>query len=393
MSQAIQIVPPEVASVFITEELARRSSRAPDYFRETVALRDLSRQMADDPQKVLPRLVDIAIEMCGAVSGGISLYEPEPSPGVFRWHHLRGDLSKFTGATTPRNFSPCGITLDFRTPILVQRPERVYTWLQEAKVSLPECLLVPLYLGGEEPLGTLWIVSADEEHFHEAHSDAMKELAAFAGIALKMAANERRLRSARDGQAMLAREMDHRVKNLFALVEGLVNMSAKQQGSAADVAERICARLHALSAAHDLARGSATGAPRQSDLRALLQTILAPHQDSAVTLEGPDVRLGPSATNCFALVFHELATNAAKYGALGAGEASLSVTWSISAEQLSLCWSENVGSAAVDAPNSVGFGTLLAERTIAALGGKICFDWQRAGLVVEIEAPLANSSR
>jgi GAF domain len=127
------------------------------------------------------------MELCEAVSGGISLYEPEPSPGVFRWHHLRGDLEKFTGATTPRHYSPCGITLDRRAPILVQRPERVYTWLQDANVSLPECLLVPLYVGADEPLGTLWIVSEAEGNFDGRHADALADLAGFAGLALRTA--------------------------------------------------------------------------------------------------------------------------------------------------------------------------------------------------------------
>src|SRR4051812_33277304 len=78
------------ASVFISEQLAARPSLPRDYFRETLALQDLARQMVDSPGSVLPRLVDIAIEMCGAVSGGLTLYEPDPAPGVFRWHHLRG---------------------------------------------------------------------------------------------------------------------------------------------------------------------------------------------------------------------------------------------------------------------------------------------------------------
>jgi hypothetical protein len=168
---------PEVASVFITDELASRREPRTGIFREVLPFRDLTKQMVDDPARVLPLLVDTALEVCAAVSGGISLYEPEPSPGVFRWHHLRDDLEKVTRATTPRHYSPCGITLDRRAPILVQRPERVYTWLQEAQVSLPECLLVPLYLGADEPLGTLWIVSEAEGQFDARHADALADLA------------------------------------------------------------------------------------------------------------------------------------------------------------------------------------------------------------------------
>ena len=77
---------------------------------------------------------------------------------MFRWRYLRGLLAPFEGATTPRNFSPCGITLDRNAPVLSARPERVYNWIADANISVPEVLLVPLYLGGTTPLGTLWIV-------------------------------------------------------------------------------------------------------------------------------------------------------------------------------------------------------------------------------------------
>ena len=74
------------ADVFITDELLRRAPKKTDYLQEKLALQDLARQMADHPAEVLPHLVDLAIDICGGVSGGISLYEEKPSPGVFRWH-------------------------------------------------------------------------------------------------------------------------------------------------------------------------------------------------------------------------------------------------------------------------------------------------------------------
>jgi GAF domain len=142
-----------------------------DLNREKLAVRDIARQMATNPTQVLPTLVDLTIELCRAVAGGISMYEKAGE--VFRWHHLRGTLERFTGATTPRDYSPCGITLDNKSPILVQKPERVYSWLVDAGVSLPECLLVPLYVGEAEPLGTLWIVSEEVGYFNDEHTSTM----------------------------------------------------------------------------------------------------------------------------------------------------------------------------------------------------------------------------
>jgi hypothetical protein len=140
--------------LFITRELQRRPAHKPDYLKEKLALQDLARQMIDDPAEILPHLVDLALDICDSATGGISLYEEYPAPGVFRWHNLRGEFMKFTGNTTPRNYSPCGITLDNAEPTLVEHPERGYTWLAETGMSLPQLLLVPLYVGGKLPLGT-----------------------------------------------------------------------------------------------------------------------------------------------------------------------------------------------------------------------------------------------
>jgi hypothetical protein len=69
-------------------------------------VQDIARQMANNPGQVLPTLADLAIELCGAVAGGISIYEKDGE--VCRWHDLRGTLERFTGATMPRDYSPCG---------------------------------------------------------------------------------------------------------------------------------------------------------------------------------------------------------------------------------------------------------------------------------------------
>src|SRR5277367_5061165 len=161
----LQTLEPSIASVFITDELERRPAKKTDYLQEKLALQELAARMVEQPEEVLPRFVDLAMEMTGGVSAGLSLYEENPAPGVFRWQYLRGLLAPFNGATTPRNFSPCGITLDQNAPVLSTYPERVYNWIADANITVPEVLLVPLYIRGKIPLGTLWIVADDEGHF------------------------------------------------------------------------------------------------------------------------------------------------------------------------------------------------------------------------------------
>jgi PAS domain S-box-containing protein len=228
---AKKVSQPTVADVFITEELDRRPPKRTDYLQEKLAVQDLAMRMAEQPEEVLPRFVDLALEMTGGVSAGLSLYEEEPAPGVFRWQYLRGVLAPFEGATTPRDFSPCGITLDRNAPVLSAHPERVYNWIADANIVVPEVLLVPLYISDTNPLGTLWIVSDREGHFDSGHARAMTELAAFVGIALRMLRSEKRLNQELEEQAKTAEATLRSSEQQFRLlVQGVTDYSLYMLG-------------------------------------------------------------------------------------------------------------------------------------------------------------------
>jgi len=384
------------ADVFITEQLRLRAPKKTDYLQEKLALQDLARQMADHPADVLPHLVDLAIEICGGTSGGISLYEENPSPGVFRWHYLRGNLQKFTGETTPRDFSPCGVTLDLRTPVLAEHPERYYSWLAEAGIALPECLLVPLYVGGEHPLGTLWIVSPSKGHFDSGHARIMTELAGFAGIALSMVSTEERLQQALVQQETLTKEMGYRVENLFAIIGGMIRVSARASATPQQMSDILSGRLLALAAAHALVRRTFDYngmASQGADLHEIVSTILQPHDGAGVRfkIEGPPIRLGDHTTNGFALALHELATNAAKYGALKTDTGSIQVCWQSKNDCIVLTWQERGGPAIGVGPTKHGFGSVLLKNTVVGqLGGTLSYDWQSTGVLVTISVPVEN---
>jgi two-component sensor histidine kinase len=382
------LVPDSVSKVYITDQLLNRDGRQIDTKLAKVAVHDVARQMANNPGQVLPTLVDLAIKLCEASAGGISLYEKAGE--VFRWHHLRGTLERFSGATTPRDYSPCGITLDNNRAILVQKPERVYSWLVDAGVSLPECLLVPLYVGDVEPLGTLWIVSKDVGHFTESHAETMKELAGFTGIALQMIQSEERLRAALTEQETLTREMGHRVKNLFAIADGMIRLSARMSVDKDQLANDLSGRLHALAGANALIRrtfspdGTISNA---SDLSTIVTAILRPYAPAATVLDGPAVHVGEHATNSIALIVHEMATNAAKYGSLSTDEGRIAVRWSIDKGNLELVWKEMGGPPPAE-PIATGFGTSLVSDTVSRHGGTIITVWQSDGVHVEIKVPI-----
>lgn len=388
---------PDVSAVYETPQWLDRPSSDVDHAGEKTALLELAARMHDAPTEMLPKLVELAMELTGGISAGLSLIEADgPSP-VFRWHHLRGLLSPFEGATTPRDFSPCGVTLDRRAPTLTSHPERVYDWIPGG-LSLPEVLLVPLYVGRSEPLGTLWIVGDRIGHFNRSHARTMEELATFIGLALKMVRTEVQLHEALERQETLTKEMSHRLKNVFAIVDGMIRISARSTSSKDDMTQMLSGRLHALASAHSLVRRSFSDVhSAASELEDLLKLIVEPHEivgedgNGKFQIGGPTIFCGEQAVNGLALVFHEMATNAAKYGVLGSDHGGVDVTWWQDSENLVLTWCEHGGPPIETSPQDRGFGSALIDTTvIRQFKGSLDHDWQRDGLTVKITIPLAR---
>jgi PAS domain S-box-containing protein len=182
--------------------------------------------------------------------------------------------------------------------------------------------------------------------------------------------------------AILAREAEHRSKNLLANVQATVTLS--HSATSEGLKRAIEGRIRALANVHSLFVNTRwIGA----ELSAIAAQELAPYseQDEArVRIGGPQVLLEPDVAQAVAVILHELATNAAKYGALSAAEGQIELHWSHAADgQLTLRWTEKGGPAA-QAPVSKGFGSRLIQRTVEQLNGNVCFDWHPTGLVCEI---------
>jgi two-component sensor histidine kinase len=280
--------------------------------------------------------------------------------------------------------------------VLSRHPERVYDWIADANISVPEVLLVPLYLGSKVPLGTLWIVSLQEGHFNRGHARAMTELASFVGIALRVVRSEQQLNQALDAQEMLAREMSHRVNNLFIVTEGMIRISLKASATKEELAENLSDRLHAFARAHALVRASFSPdgvVPIGSDIADMIRTIIQPHEADngkrRFSIEGPPIRCGEQASNSIALIFHELATNAVKYGALKRDEGHIDVNWRREGENLAIRWTERDGPRIETPPDTLNFGTRLVENTVGRrLNGTLSYEWPPEGMVAGITIPL-----
>lgn len=389
-----------IGDVFVTDDLAKRSPKRTDCQREKKAFLELAARLADASNQVLPRFVELAMEMTGSVSAGLSIFDAEREPDVFRWKHLHGSLARFEGATTPRNSSPCGVTLDANAPTLVAYPERVYDWIAAEHLVLPEVLLVPLTVGAEDPLGTLWVVADAEGHFDSGDAQTLADLAVFVGMALLVQKREEQSRLALEEQETVAREMSHRLKNLFAITDGMIRGSARNAKSPAAMADALSGRLHALASAHSIVRrrvSDSSATSNERELSDLIRAVVGAHEQrskrraSPFHIEGESITCSDHASSGLALIFHELATNASKYGALKNTAGRIAITWEVKGPVLHLQWTETGGPLIGSVPTQSGFGTLLVQRTVKGqFGGVVSREWSLEGLSVKMTLSVAR---
>lgn len=185
---------------------------------------------------------------------------------------------------------------------------------------------------------------------------------------------------------ILAREAEHRSKNILANVQAIINLS--QSDTCESLKEVISGRIQAMANVHSLfVEARWIGAEVSAIAKQELAPYLEEGHDKRIVMEGLQTVLEPTAAQAIAVVLHELATNASKYGALSNAKGRIGLAWSCTEDgQLMLRWTE-LGGPRVDAPERKGFGSRLIEGTISPLGGKVLFDWRAEGLVCDITVP------
>jgi len=179
-------------------------------------------------------------------------------------------------------------------------------------------------------------------------------------------------------QSLLAREVDHRARNALAVVQAIVRMS--RAPTMESYTQRVEGRIRALSLSHDLLSQSRW---QGADIARLIREEVAPYQNdgaSRVHLDGPSIILPPDSAQTIALAVHELATNAAKYGALSDESGRLDIQWKLQDGMIELLWRER-GGPVTSKPTRRGFGTKIIDSSInARSGGDAKFEWLTEGL-------------
>ncbi len=186
---------------------------------------------------------------------------------------------------------------------------------------------------------------------------------------------------------LLARELDHRVKNLLATVQALARQSFKEANVPDAPLQSFYNRLAVMADAHKLLTAQSS---ESADIKAVIDTAIGPFSEAErprFTLAGQELDLHAKAALSLAMALHELCTNAAKYGALRNEAGRVAIGWALTdGRQLVITWRES-GGPAVDVPTRKGFGSRMIERALAAdLGATVNFDYAPDGLVVTIIA-------
>jgi PAS domain S-box-containing protein len=233
------------------------------------------------------------------------------------------------------------------------------------------------------PDGTIcWVLAHGEAVFEGEGENA--HAIRYAGTIQDISARK----AAERHQQILIAELNHRVKNMLAIVQAIAHQTFKDVGG--EAADTFYGRLSALSAAHTILTRQSWEA---AEVGEIASAVLRPHagEETQIRLSGDDnIRVPPQIAVNLAMALHELATNAAKYGALSSRSGRVDVSWTVTHSEpvLHINWRESDGPA-VKQPEREGFGTRMIQRVLASeLGGNVKLDFNPAGLECSIEAPL-----
>lgn len=206
-------------------------------------------------------------------------------------------------------------------------------------------------------------------------------------------------KQAEEGSELLAGEMSHRVKNLLAIASSLTAFTSRGSASVEQMTHALTSRLSALGRAHDLVRPLPGGQGKAALLGDLLSVLLAPYDDQAafsgrIRVAVPRMGVGDRTATALAMIFHELATNSAKHGALSSAAGALEITGANDSEILTLVWAETGGPEIGAAPELSGFGSRMVLSNLKGqLAGSIAYDWQPTGLVATLTMRLSALPR
>ncbi len=337
-----------------------------------------------------------------------------PGPGGGGVESLTGDRAALHYAAIIELSDDAILSKDLDGVIMSwnQGAQRLFGYTAEEAVGRPVTILIPIDRRDEEPMILDRVRRGERiDHYETVRqrrdgslvdisltvSPIKNQKGEIVG-ASKIARDITESKRAQERQELLLREMDHRVKNLFALANSVLSLSARSASSVPELIKSAGARLSALARAHSLTlshgRRDAPQSAKPTTLHSLIEAIAAPYHDDddedvhRFSITGCDMEISGSTISSLALLLHEFATNSAKYGALSATAGRIQIHCADRAGTVIITWSERGGPEVVPPRGDAGFGDSLVRATIAGhLGGEIFRDWKREGLVIRLSLP------
>lgn len=304
-----------VADATITAQLWLREARAPNIEAEKACLRLLGDTLSTAPADAFQVCADVVLELCQADSCGISLRErSDGGRETFRWIALAGELKQHLHGTTLRHSSPCGLCVDGDEPLLMQRPELVYKYLD---VGLPfhDVLLIPLTERNSQFEGTIWIVSHNTTRKFDAEdARVMQRFALFTTTVLHLANVAKEAKREASEQNLLLHELDHRFKNTLTMTASLLR---RQLGDVADPAARLAIeaarqRVQAMGVVHQICSLTPTGDLAEV-VKSIARNLVAADPRLELEVEAESVVVPVKKAAVVALISNELITNAIRH--------------------------------------------------------------------------------
>jgi two-component sensor histidine kinase len=201
---------------------------------------------------------------------------------------------------------------------------------------------------------------------------------------------------AEEAREMITEEMNHRIKNLFAIASVLTSISARSVSTKEEMVHDLTRRLIALSDAHDLVRTNPNKQNAAGLLENLLVVLLKPYADEVsgsnrVNISAPELLVGELSATAIALIVHELATNSIKYGALSSQRGVLDITCTVQGSDAVIVWTEKGGPPVSSVRGKSGFGSKLVTSSVSQqLGGSIDFAWPPEGAAITLRVSKAR---
>lgn len=349
---------------------------------------DMAALMDTPQEEIFDRAVRLATTVTGVKVGLLSLVDGDRQ--FFKASHGLAITSE-ADRQTPLCSSFCQYVVTTRDALAVT-DAREHDLLKDnpaiRDLDVIAYLGVPVHDASGHALGSFCAIHDEPHEWTEQDVQSLTDLR-------NMVETELMLRAVLSERQILLDEMNHRLKNLFALVSGFIRMNRRNYTEVGPLADALEDRISALARAHELIVPVVTATRNfipEVSLLALFETVLRPHVpigSDRLVLDGPDVQLEAQRITNLALAIHELATNAAKYGALSGLEGTLHVRWSVQDGALSLQWHENLPFGSLQPSAHKGFGTRLVQMCIEGqLGGRVVSVADPSGMRYDISFPL-----